>query len=127
MYVGVIGREALLRGQPRAQREVRLDRRGVLFELERREQGAESAPWSAVASASSSSRARVAGRSSGRSSAARSCFSSALVALQREVQAPAPLAERRPWLREQPRDRVEPREVDAAARAAQPSPFAASG
>ena len=41
MDVGVVRREALLRGQSRAQREVRLDRRGIVLELERGEQGSE--------------------------------------------------------------------------------------
>jgi len=44
----------------------------------------------------------------------------ALGALQGIVEAAAPLAERRVRLREQPRDRREAREVDAAAGAAEP-------
>ena len=44
----------------------------------------------------------------------------ALGPLQREVQAPAPFAERGVRLREQPWDRVDAREIGAAPRAAQP-------
>ena len=121
MHVLIVGGEALVRGQPRAQREVGLDARSVALELEleRRQQRAQA---HAVIRGGVRERLEACARRVAQVGARQSgsqLLLVAFVALQREVQAAAPLVEGCSGLREQPWDRVEPGKFDAATGAAE--------
>ena len=105
---GVIGREALVRRQPRAQREI-ASRSSPRAARARAARAARAAARRGRASRArgSSSRARVAAAAS-RSRARRELLPFALEPLQREMQAAAPFAERRVRARRTARDRRRP-------------------
>src|SRR5690606_4791345 len=109
-----------IRRRPSAQREIRLDARRQVVEAERREQLGE-AP--AVIGGRIAQRHEPLSRGRAQSRPLEALLEigpSPLELPEREVQPPAPFAERSLRLREQPWDTADARKVDAAAGAAKP-------
>src|SRR5690606_21795972 len=114
----VVGQEALVRRRARPEREIRLDARGELRDVERREQVRE--PLRVIRRRVAKQREPPACRVAQAAPLQRlvELGASALELTQREVEPPPPFAERGLRLGEKPRDAADAREIDAAAGAA---------